>query len=61
MPEYPETSTNSGAPPVTMRSKAASKISTSRARPYSFSGISSWSGVSCSPSGNGAMDSGRDE
>src|SRR5229473_3525187 len=52
MPEYPETSTNSGRPPATMRSKAARRVSISDARPYNFSGISSRSGVSCSPSGN---------
>src|ERR1700730_4913025 len=44
MPEYPETSTNSGVPLSTMRSKEASKVSTSRALPYSFSGVSSRSG-----------------
>src|SRR6267142_1442600 len=33
MPEYPETSTNSGLPLVTTRSKAASSVSTSRERP----------------------------
>src|SRR5262244_3540566 len=38
-----------------MRSKEASKVSTSRALPYSFSGISSRSGVSCAPSANGSM------
>ena len=54
-PEYPETRTNSGAPLATTRSKAASKASTSRSRPYSFSGIISRSGISCSPSGNGSM------
>ena len=31
------------------------QVATSRSRPYSFSGISSRSGVSCSPSGNGSM------
>ena len=55
MPEYPETSTNSGAPLLTMRSKQASKVSISRALPYSFSGISSRSGVSCWPSGKSSM------
>ena len=33
MPEYPETSTSSGGPLLTMRSKEASNVSTSRARP----------------------------
>ena len=48
MPEYPETSTNSGVPLSTTRSKEASKVSISRSRPYSFSGIRSRSGLSCS-------------
>src|ERR1700676_616957 len=52
IPEYPETSTNSGTPLATTRSKEASKVSISRLLPYSFSGINSRSGVSCSPSGN---------
>ena len=46
MPEYPETSTNSGLPLATTRSKEASNVSISRARPYNFSGINSRSGVS---------------
>src|SRR5436305_923188 len=39
MTEYPETSTSSGAPLLTMRSKAVRRISTSRSLPYSVSGI----------------------
>ena len=39
MPEYPDTSTSSGRPPATTRSNAVSRVSTSRSRPYSFSGI----------------------
>src|SRR6516225_3202511 len=41
MPEYPETSTNSGTPVLMMRSKQESNVAISRSRPYSFSGISS--------------------
>src|ERR1700729_2692942 len=44
IPEYPETSTSSGAPLLMTRSKPPSKVSSSRARPYSFSGIRSRSG-----------------
>ncbi len=42
-------------PFATTRSKAASSVSISRSRPYSFSGISSRSDMSCAPSGNGSM------
>jgi len=38
-----------------MRPKEASKVSTSRALPYSFSDISNRSGVSCWPSGKSSM------
>src|SRR5215468_5965781 len=44
IPEYPETSTNSGLPLATTRSKQVSRVSISHARPYNFSGISSRSG-----------------
>ena len=47
MPEYPETSTSSGVPVATTRWKELRRVSTSRVRPYSFSGISSRSGTSC--------------
>jgi hypothetical protein len=46
---------SSGLPPATTRSKDASKVLISDARPYNLSGISSRSGVSCSPSGNSSM------
>src|SRR5215472_9698414 len=55
IPEYPETSTNSGLPPATTRSNAVSKVSISRARPYNFSGISRRSGASCWPGEKSAM------
>ena len=38
MPEYPETSTNSGLPVLTTRSKEASKVSISRCSPVQFLG-----------------------
>src|SRR5262249_15768733 len=44
------------APPlVTTRAKAPSRVSISRARPYSFSGMTSRSGMSCSASGNASI------
>ena len=42
-------------PVATTRSNDASRAATSRSRPYSFSGISSRSGTSCSASGNSSM------